>query len=104
MFMENKIVGTITEEEKNHIERLYERKRGLSELLYSITDNNLLNSELKNTIYQKLVHDMGKTQNLYDKWWNDIQEKYRWESVEGGSYRIDFLSNNVLLICNNTCS
>lgn len=101
--MKNKIVGTITEEEKNYIERLFERKRGLSELLYSITDNNLLNSELKDTTYQKLVEDMGKTQNLYEKWWNDIQVKYQWEGVEGGSYQIDFLTNNVLLIFNNTC-
>ena len=101
--MENKIVGKITEEDKNYIDRLFERKRSLSELLYSITDNDLLNSELKDTIYQKLVDDMGKTQNLYDKWWNDIQEKYQWESVEGGSYQIDFLANNVLLIFNNTC-
>lgn len=101
--MESKIVGTVTEEEKNYIERIFERKRGLTELLYSITDNKLLNSELKDTIYQKLVEDMGKTQNLFDKWWNDMQEKYQWESVEGGSYQIDFLTNNILLIFNHNC-
>lgn len=101
--MENKIVGTITEEEKIYIERLFERKRGLSELLYSITDNSLLNNELKDTVYQKLVEDMGKTQILYDKWWNDMQDKYQWEGVEGGSFQIDFSNNNVLLVINSSC-
>ena len=102
--MEERIIGSVTEEEKEQIEALYERKNGLAELLYSLNQNTLLNEEVKNTIYDRLVSDMGKTDIAFNKWWDDMQQKYQWISLEGYSYIIDFQTNDIMLVKNKDIS
>ncbi len=95
--MEKRIIGSVTDEEKEQIESLYERKNGLVELMYSLNQNTLLSEEAKSSIYDKLVLDMGKTEVSFDKWWSDMQQKYQWISPEGYSYFIDFHTNEIML-------
>ena len=98
--MEKRIIGSVTDEEKDQIESLYERKNGLVELMYSLNQNTLLSEESKSSIYDKLASDMGKNEVAFDKWWSDMQEKYHWISPEGYSYFIDFLTNEIMLVKN----
>jgi CXXX repeat modification system protein len=95
--MDRKVIGKVSEEEKDQIEKLFERKNGLSELLFALDENTLLDEKTKDEIYNKLVADMGKTGTAFDKWWLVMKDKYGWTNQENYNYRIDFITNEVLL-------
>lgn len=85
-----KIVGSVTEQEKQEIQKLFERRNGLTELAKIITADN-------DALYQKLVKDMGETTTLFQQWWDRMYEKYQWERSENGSWEINFQTNEISL-------
>ena len=85
-----KLVGNVTAEERDEIQALFERKNGLAELGKIITADN---SEL----YEKLVGDMGRTQTRFQRWWDTMAAKYKWESAANGQWEIDFNTCEVFL-------
>ena len=54
--------------------------------------------EVLNGIYEKAVTDMGETAQRFQKWWTTKAEEHKWESVQGGSWRIDFDTCEVFLV------
>ena len=86
-----KIIGRVTEEEKNEVQALFERRNGLNELSQILTVEN-------KALYEKLVKDLGETGAKFQNWWNRMGEKYNWESVEGGNWEIDFDTCNIYLV------
>lgn len=86
-----KIIGRVTEEEKNEIQALFERRNGLNELSQILTVEN-------EALYEKLVKDLGETGAKFQNWWNRMGEKYNWESAEGGNWEIDFETCNIYLV------
>ena len=56
-----KLVGQVTEEEKNEIQTLFERRNGLNELAKIVTADNI-------ELYEKLVKDMGETGTKFQNW------------------------------------
>lgn len=83
-------MGYVTPEEKLQIQRLHERKNGLTELAKSLTADN---SEL----YEKVVEDMGHTITKFQQWWNEMAEKYQWESSPNGHWEINFNNGEIYL-------
>ena len=86
-----KLVGQVTEEEKNEIQTMFERKNGLAELSKILTVDNT-------ALYEKLVKDMGETNIRFQKWWDDMGAKYSWESDPNGNWEINFQSNEIFLV------
>ena len=86
-----KIVGRITEEEKNEIQALFERRNGLNELAKSLPADNP-------ELYEKVVRDMGVTATNFQRWWDEKYEKYRWEGVPNGHWEINFSTNEIVLV------
>lgn len=95
--MEKKKVGQVTVEEKNQIQMLFERRNGLNELAKILTADN-------GELYEKLVQDMGETGTKFQNWWNEMSQKYSWESCEGGNWEINFETCEIFLICGNNCN
>jgi len=89
--MTKKVVGQVTVEEKNEIQALFERRNGLNELAMILTAEN-------ETLYEKLVKDMGEIGTKFQGWWDRMGEKYQWESVEGGNWEINFESCEIYLV------
>ncbi len=89
--MEKKIVGSVTEQEKNEIQTLFERRNGLNELAMILTADN-------DALYEKLVKDMGETGAKFQDWWNRMSEKYQWERAENGHWEINFETYEIYLI------
>lgn len=85
-----KLVGKVTEEEKNQIQALFERRNGLAELSKIMSADN-------DDLYEKIVKDMGLTTAKFQKWWDDMAAKYQWESIEKGKWEIDFGTCEVFL-------
>lgn len=86
-----KLVGQVTVEEKNEIQKLFERRNGLNELATILTAEN-------EALYEKLVNDMGETSAKFHLWWKSMGQKYQWESVDGGNWEIDFETCEIYLI------
>ncbi|MGN1245240.1 MAG: CXXX repeat peptide modification system protein [Muribaculaceae bacterium] len=89
--MTKKVVGQVTEEEKNEIQALFERRNGLNELAKILTSDNA-------ELYERLVKDMGETGTKFQNWWDTMAQKYQWESVEGGNWEINFSTCEILLV------
>lgn len=88
--MNKKVVGQVTEEEKSQIQTLFERRNGLNELakILSADDTEL---------YERFVKDLGETTIKFQQWWDNVSNKYQWESVENGKWEINFQTNEILL-------
>jgi CXXX repeat modification system protein len=89
-----KEVGTVTEQERDAIQTLFERRNGLNELAKILTADN---SEL----YERLVKDLAETSSKFQNWWNEMASKYQWESSEDGNWEIDFSTCKIYLVTNN---
>ena len=79
----NKVIGRVTESERDEIKLLFERRNGLAELAQILTPE-------KTELYERLVKDLGDTGAKFQNWWDKMSQKYAWESVENGSWEIDF--------------
>lgn len=88
--MERKLVGQVSPEERNEIQRLFERKNGLEELAIIVANDD--------DLYEKVVRDMGKTKMELQAWWNRMSLIYHWESAENGQWEIDFNTCEISLI------
>lgn len=86
-----KIISRVTEEEKNEIQALFERRNGLNELSQILTIEN-------EALYEKLVKDLGETGAKFQDWWDRMGEKYNRESVEGGNWEINFETCEIYLV------
>lgn len=86
-----KVVGKVTEEEKNEIQALFERRNGLNELAKIVSVDN-------DALYEKLVKDLGETGAKFQDWWNRMENQYKWESSEKANWEINFLTNEIYLV------
>ena len=86
-----KKVGQVSPEEKQEIQKLFERKNGLAELAKIITSDN-------DALYDKLVKDMGETATKFQQWWDSMSAKYQWKSANNGNWEINFETNEVYLV------
>lgn len=86
-----KLVGSVTPEERDEIQRLFERRNGLNELAKILTADN---SEL----YERMVKDMGETSTRFQQWWDTMAQKYAWEGTENGNWEIDFETCEISLV------
>lgn len=86
-----KLIGSVTLEEKNEIQTLFERRNGLNELAGILAADNA-------ELYEKLVKDIGETGTRFQTWWDRMAEKYQWESAEGGNWEIDFNTCEIYLV------
>lgn len=86
-----KKVGQVTIEEKNEIQTLFERKNGLSELAKVLTSDS-------ETLYEKLIKDLGETGAKFQSWWDRMSAKYQWEADENGHWEINFDTCEIYLV------
>ncbi len=82
----NNVVWTLCEDEKKEIEKLYEKKFALENLLKIIDTTN-------EKLYSKLISDYGITLKEFNKWWFFTSKKYNWE---GKNWYINFETNEVI--------
>ena len=86
-----KEVGFVTPEERDQIQKLFERRNGLNELAKILNAND-------DELYQKLVKDMGETSTKFQNWWNEMGTKYNWEAADNGNWEIDFNDCKIYLV------
>lgn len=87
----NKLVGFVSEQERDEIQALFERRNGLNELAKILTAENT-------ELYERLVKDLSETTSKFQYWWDSMSNKYHWESVENGNWEIDFNDCSIYLV------
>ena len=92
--MKHEVVDTLTEAERDEIQRLHYRKMTLQTLFRSLSEEKQpLNQEL----YEKMMEDMIETQAKYDAWFREKAQQRNWTSVDGKHWAIDFQTGDVSL-------
>jgi CXXX repeat modification system protein len=86
-----KIIGKVTNEERDEIKSLYERKNGLIELSRSLNQSNM-------HLFDKIVSDLGSVTNQFNEWWSEKSIKYNWENILGFHWEINFNTGEIFLI------
>lgn len=86
-----KLVGHVTPEEKDEIQTIFERRNGLNELAKIVTPDNV-------ELYEKLVKDLGETSSKFQHWWDNMANKYNWETTENGRWEITFDKCEIYLL------
>lgn len=86
-----KEIGRVSVEERDEIQRLFERRNGLNELAKILTADNA-------ELYERLVCDLGETSTKFQNWWDTMSAKYQWESASVGQWEIDFESCTIYLV------
>lgn len=86
-----KEIGRVTEEERDEIQQLFERRNGLTELAKILSADNV-------ELYERLIKDMGETSSKFQQWWNRMSDKYQWESAENGNWEINFNDCTIYLV------
>lgn len=86
-----KVIGKVTEHERNEIQTLFERRNGLAELAKILTADNA-------ELYERLIMDMGETGSKFQNWWDSMSQKYQWESAENGHWEINFDTCEIVLV------
>ena len=83
-------IGQVTPEERDEIQRLFERRNGLNELAKILTPDN-------NELYERLVKDMGETGSKFQNWWDRMAQRYEWRGTENGHWEINFDTCEIFL-------
>lgn len=86
-----KEVGQVSEDERDLIKAIFERKNGLVELAKIISPDN-------EGLYEKLIKDLSQTNQKFEEWWREMSCKYNWEFDPNSHWEIDFDSCKVFLI------
>lgn len=84
-------IGFVTNEEKQEIQELFERRNGLNELAKVLSSTDM-------ELYERLVIDLGETTTRFQNWWNRMSSKYNWVSSENGHWEIDFETCKIYLV------
>lgn len=94
--VKGKVVGKVSQREKNEIMKLVERLSALHELRLG-KDNLNISEEQKNAMFSKIEQDEKKVKYSIQQWWRDKYNKYHWEQTVSGMWRLDYESCNVIL-------
>ena len=87
--MRRKVVGTVTQAEISELQVLFNKKRGLEELMAALPKTS--------DIYDRVMSDYIETSQKFHDWWDNGFEKYTWEAIDGANWQVDFKTCEIYL-------
>lgn len=88
MIMDKKVVWKLSKKEEAEISDLFEKKIALENLAKVVDASN-------DSLYSKIIKDYGHVLALFDRWWDEMSNKYNWE---GNTWKIDFVTKEVIIV------
>lgn len=85
--------GKLTAEETEFIQKLYQRKMALLELMPTI--KTPMDKESLDYIYEKIVNDLQETNQKMHKWWLDVSNSHGWKYGDGDMWSVNFKDREV---------
>lgn len=90
------IIGTVTDNEKKEIEKIYKRKLAL-ESLARLWKGEQEDNQLNDSMLNRLLDELGEVSFAMRKWWSDISKKYAWKYGNNYVWEIDFNTNEIII-------
>ena len=90
-----KFLGTVTNEEKAQVQSISMRRNALHELFATLGAEA---AEKNNPLYERIVADIGETNERLRNWWTQTATAYGWSFTEKDTWQIEYESNGVYLI------
>jgi len=87
-------LGTVTPEECQRIQDIFQRKLALQSLLRTLAETA---GPVPEDLYERLVADSGEVEQQMHRWWSEIHQKYGWDNPETARWAIDFTTRAVTL-------
>lgn len=87
--MIREFIGTISEDDKKELIKIYERKNSLEELVIEISEEEKMYSQIRT--------DLEITSVTINEWWAKIAFKYNLKFDEKGQWELNFETNEVFL-------
>ena len=82
-------IADVTDDERNEIRRVYERRTALTELLLTLDSPDLSSSD-REALQTSIEEDLARTQDRFEGWWLAVGAKYRLERADHCTWMIDF--------------
>lgn len=93
--MERMFVGKVTEKEKDRIENFFNRKNALLELIPVFKTGEKMTDPV---LYKRALKDLADVNTNMAAWWQVMEQKYHWQSVDDGRWKINFGTCEIELI------
>jgi len=90
------ILGKISVEESSKLQRIFQRKLALLEILPTIKAP--MDKETLDYLYEKAVADLQQTNQRMKEWWAEVSKIHGWEYGEGYSWSVNFNEQIVTII------
>lgn len=89
-----RVLGSVSEEELAEIRKLHNRRTGLNEVITSLSSSG---TDLNGALYERLIDDMSKVSHQFHDWWDRLSTKYGWPNDPRYAWRIDFATRQITL-------
>ena len=95
--MYHEIVGSVTPEERDTIRQIYYERLALLDLI-NVLNNRCRETEyLDESLYQRIVKDLGRANAEFESWWRAKSSAYKWKNIPDGHWSVDFDTCEVIL-------
>lgn len=95
--MNVKKIGKVNIGEKRAMEKIYNKRAALDELIFTIC------KESSPELYKKVSDDLNNAIDEYKNWWKNISEKYNWIIGKDEYLILDFNTCDVIVEKSNNC-
>lgn len=87
-------IGQVSDDERDEIRRLHERRTGLYELLLTV-DSPDLSPEEQEALRTSIDEDLVRTNARFEGWWQRAGGKYNLEGAGHGRWMLNFETNEL---------
>ena len=92
-----RLLGTLEENEKNEIEKIYYRRVTLENMILVLQERGNMEESESEGLYQRLVQDMSETIKGMRDWWDKTSKCHEWEYRQENNWEVKFDSGEVYL-------
>ena len=87
--------GKLTSDETERIQRVFQRKMALLELMPTI--KNPMDKDSLDYLYEKIVDDLQQTNQRMQDWWLEVSKAHDWEYGEGYTWNVNFRDQEITI-------
>lgn len=97
--MSGKLLGKVSVQDSNQLKSIVLRRDYLSQMR-TIADRGFLTDDERLVVLDRLKTDLEQIDNLYNRVWDEIIQKYNLEKGENPEFRLEFETGNIYIMDN----
>lgn len=97
--MSGKLLGKLAVQDSNQLKSIVLRRDYLSQMR-TIADRGFLTEDERLVVLDRIKTDLEQIDNLYNRAWDEIIQKYSLKKGENSEFRLEFETGNIYLVDN----